>query len=434
MIFSFENVGIVKSAKIEVKGLTIITGLNDTGKSFISKSMYSTIKTINDAGNSEMNYIMEGVEPQLRSILTISRLAGLDERFYSNVRSTLVNALIQKLSDHDIAQLLKARKDELDLELKKREAILPQLPSLTIQSLTTQSNLIFDAIKIELKRERNALITYFDRVVIQQLFRSQFNSLTNKENVAIINCEEGGANVAKIMVRTNQTLSFTANPQFYYQDATLIDSPIILQLSFYLRQRRVGLNYANTDIGMPTYYLDLLTKLPTPPNPISLYPDILKSINDLVGGNIIYRAQTDNYVYEKKSPEGAIHQIQNFNIATGIKSFGIIQLLLKSGTLNNKTVLFIDEPEVHLHPKWEVEYAKIIIAICEAGIPVVISSHSPYFIYALSLHSEKSQIKDKTKFYFGRTANDGSTFEDVTDDLTPIFSALATPMRNMFIK
>src|SRR6187455_2087302 len=49
MEFSFSNLGIVKEANISLNGITVITGLNDTGKSFISKGIYSIIKAINDA-------------------------------------------------------------------------------------------------------------------------------------------------------------------------------------------------------------------------------------------------------------------------------------------------------------------------------------------------------------------------------------------------
>ena len=41
------------------------------------------------------------------------------------------------------------------------------------------------------------------------------------------------------------------------------------------------------------------------------------------------------------------------NVATGLKSFGIIDILLQHNRLNDKTLLVIDEPEVHLHPRME---------------------------------------------------------------------------------
>ena len=50
-------------------------------------------------------------------------------------------------------------------------------------------------------------------------------------------------------------------------------------------------------------------------------------------------------LYEKNGQE-----INIDNVALGIKGFGLIQLLLKNHQLNSRTLLIIDEPEIHLHP------------------------------------------------------------------------------------
>ena len=41
MKLSLKNIGKLKNAEIEINGITIIAGENDTGKSTISKSLYS---------------------------------------------------------------------------------------------------------------------------------------------------------------------------------------------------------------------------------------------------------------------------------------------------------------------------------------------------------------------------------------------------------
>jgi predicted ATP-dependent endonuclease of OLD family len=70
----------------------------------------------------------------------------------------------------------------------------------------------------------------------------------------------------------------------------------------------------------------------------------------------------------------------------GIKGFGLIQLLLKNNQLNSRTLLIIDEPEIHLHPNWQVLYAEILVLLSKKlEIPILLTSHSPYFIEALKL-------------------------------------------------
>lgn len=119
-------------------------------------------------------------------------------------------------------------------------------------------------------------------------------------------------------------------------------------------------------------------------------------------------------------------------MATGIKSFGILQILLSSGVINTSSLLIIDEPEVHLHPKWEIEYSKLLVLLSKAGVQIIISSHSPYFIQAIS-RSAKNE-KAPTIFYFGSISEGekSSEFTNVTNNLTPILKALAEPFKEMY--
>ena len=116
------------------------------------------------------------------------------------------------------------------------------------------------------------------------------------------------------------------------------------------------------------------------------------------------------------------------NVATGIKSFGVLQLLIQKDVLNQNTLLIIDEPEVHLHPTWQVKYAEILVVLSkEFNIPMVLTSHSPYFIEALEGYSKKYKYEDSTNFYFAEKNENGlsSKIIDVTKDITPILSSIS---------
>ena len=47
MKFIFENIGIIEKAVINIDGLTIIAGENDSGKSTVGKAIFSIIKAVN---------------------------------------------------------------------------------------------------------------------------------------------------------------------------------------------------------------------------------------------------------------------------------------------------------------------------------------------------------------------------------------------------
>ncbi len=106
----------------------------------------------------------------------------------------------------------------------------------------------------------------------------------------------------------------------------------------------------------------------------------------------------------------------------GVKSFALLDILLRSDILNEEHILVLDEPEVHLHPKWQVEYAKLIVQMVKnLNIKVLINSHSSYFIEAIQNYSEKFEIQNKTNFYLIKKKDNGnSIIEHIEFDETEI--------------
>ena len=47
------------------------------------------------------------------------------------------------------------------------------------------------------------------------------------------------------------------------------------------------------------------------------------------------------------------------SLSTGLKAFVILKQLLINGNVQDKDVIVLDEPEIHLHPEWQLLYAEI---------------------------------------------------------------------------
>ena len=108
--------------------------------------------------------------------------------------------------------------------------------------------------------------------------------------------------------------------------------------------------------------------------------------------------------------------------------FGLYPLLLKNNQLNSRTLLIIDEPEIHLHPNWQVLYAEILVLLSKKlEIPILLTSHSPYFIEALKAFSEKYEFEEKTNFYFSQKSKDNLSAKiiDVSNDISPILMSIS---------
>lgn len=152
----------------------------------------------------------------------------------------------------------------------------------------------------------------------------------------------------------------------------------------------------------------------------------------MIQGNFYFDKKLKDFIFNRASNQEQIQSYRSVNTASGLKSFGILQLLVESQFLDERSLLIIDEPETHLHPQWQLEYAKLIVMLAKNNIPVLLSSHSPYMIQALKVFSENSLMKNKVNYYLAApTKNNLTEMIDVTHDLNRIFQALSKPLQKL---
>ena len=73
---------------------------------------------------------------------------------------------------------------------------------------------------------------------------------------------------------------------------------------------------------------------------------------------------------------------------------------LENRKLKENSYLIMDEPEVHLHPEWQVKLAEILVLLVkDLNVNLFINSHSPQFIEAIEVYSIKYGLKNETNFY-----------------------------------
>ena len=71
----------------------------------------------------------------------------------------------------------------------------------------------------------------------------------------------------------------------------------------------------------------------------------------------------------------------------------------------------MDEPEVHLHPEWQVKLAEILVLLVkELNVNLFINSHSPQFIEAIEVYSIKYGLRNETNFYLTKKAEDSEKY------------------------
>ena len=118
------------------------------------------------------------------------------------------------------------------------------------------------------------------------------------------------------------------------------------------------------------------------------------------------------------------------NTSSGVKQVAIIQTLLNNNELEPNSFLIMDEPEVNLHPEWQIKFAKILVLLVkELDLSIYIASHSPFFIEAIELYSQYYDLIEDSYFYLTQKA-EGYQYDIVSVDsnnLEAIYRNLGEP-------
>jgi predicted ATPase len=438
MHISIENLGVVKTAEIELGGITVLAGHNDTGKSFISKIVYSIITTINRAkGYSEDITYQDFYSTVTRIQQTHLRLfprhtVGLDKmsRVDSIVSEILHHIHNNRFTDkNQIKSFLEELSSTINSDIENfdeaKSRIKKEAVKDTLESISDQIGYLKYLADYS-EPDEVSYIQYFKSVIIPNVFGGQINTI-GKDSSLSVKVIEGSSILLSLSIKNNEITSFNYLNPIFKTDAILIETPTILLLeNFFFNSDRSRSRY----FGFPLQYEDLLFKLRVAKDasPGNYFKDISDQIKDIINGTVLFEPQSQTFRFLKDN-----NSIPSSSIATGIKSLAIIKILNEMGWLTPDTVLVLDEPEVHLHPQWEIFYAKLICELAALGITILLSSHSPYFIRGIVAYSKANKVNEKTKFYFGQKKDSGSFFTDVSSDLEPIFKALAIPMQDIFL-
>ena len=153
---------------------------------------------------------------------------------------------------------------------------------------------------------------------------------------------------------------------------------------------------------------------------------IEEKLFEITGGSFVY--DEGNIIYND--------EFLMKNTASGIKQIGLIQMLLNNRQLKENSFLIIDEPEVNLHPKWQIKFAEILVLLAhDLNITIYINTHSPLFIEAIRTYSEQQDLLDETNFYLTYESKDVKNKYDIkyvsNENLSIIYNSLGKPYETL---
>lgn len=415
IILNIEKYRAISQATINIDGITVVAGENGCGKSTISKILYYLFKI-----SSSYNLLVaENLKNELDSVLRLMNIAIRDlssqHKLIRNQYLTDLQKLEISFSNEEPNQILL---DALISQLKRLKL------TLTTQESSTTSNrrlvYMFEDVLKDKTVDGESISALFDRIIqkVEHVFQSTFRLINSRNSFLVKNELE---NIFHTETLPEKLELFEFDQEIFSLKSERLAVPYSIQNTLYIDTPMILGEYS--DINQHWNELNKLISSNKYKTNNKLLTDMISK--EILKGDVDYEDSvlaSNNFSF-KRNTDNKIFNL--LDCATGIKSFAILQFLLKLGFINDKTLLVFDEPESNLHPQWIVEYARIIVLISKhIKAKIFIATHNPDFVSAIRYISEKEGILDKINFYLA-TQNENMRYhyENLGKEIEPIFSS-----------
>ena len=413
-----ENFRAINKADIIIDGITVVAGENGCGKSSISKLLYYLYKTVSNFDLIVKRNLFSNLKDVVRFLDIVQQDIRLNVKDKDSYFRRDFNELRRNLINSEYLE------DELENWIKFVEKLEVDFSSLTDerpvkfrQNRERMNYIIKDILKDD-KVEDN-IVDSFSK--IKDFVETKFNEALETiklrpislfvEELKSVFSEGELPNKFEVIEFNDLIISLEKNflsIPYSIQNAIYIDTPMMISVedSHNIHWDDLNKLLLKKSVNINNKFTQLIS-------------------NEITSGDVIIDEgiySTDDFKF--KRDDGSIFNL--IDVATGIKSFSIIQMLLKNGSLTDKTLLILDEPESNLHPQWIIEYARIIVLLNkELGVKFFIATHNPDMVSAIRYISEKESILSKVNFYLAEKSKESFkyNFKFLNKEIDPIFES-----------
>ena len=409
-----QNIGKITEASVRIDGISVIAGENDTGKSTVGRALFSVFNCFYEIENQIHYERCMGIINVLGAVHRYFRYRyddGIDleecaERILS--QSDVYKAQPEMLKD-DIYSMFK-------VESYSIERVVPDLDW---DDLTKK---ILECIRISDYNIFNSVInkkidSEFSGQLLNFITLSDVGQITLriKDEMLRLNVFEDGVTVDEIKYSLNT-------------DAVYIDDPFILDdmnQKVFLRNNVSHRRHLEKKLFLESNDISVVEKIVAE----NKFKQVYDKVSSVCDGNMV-KQNDSQWVYQPKNKETVL-RIKN--MSTGIKTFAILKTLLTNGSIVEKGTIILDEPEIHLHPEWQLLFAELIVLLHkEFKMHILLNTHSPYFLRAIQVYSAKHEISDICRYYLSDVREDGYAYiDDVTDNVDKIYAKLSRPLQQL---
>lgn len=430
MEIEIKNFGPIDSLKFDLqKDLHLIYGQNAIGKSYATYCIYCLLKNIkNKAINARFRYF-ENPEGSSFDKFIKTKIKGLKSNKPIDCTSDFMNLLEEELKEVILKGLQNSLLNTFSSLKNLKNRYTNENYELIIKISESEKLIIYSNNEGSLDLK---YIDYYKKVeIVQKETKSTKFSLYINNRIEFGKPSEEEFNrdfIIYTIRKVNQILrklDFNIRDIYYlpasrsglYQALNAF-TPIIAELTqsrFFIQNKSIELPSLSEPLA--DYFIDLSTVDKKHIN--KEFEGIIKMLqNDILQGDVVYNDKTKRILYK---PKGINLELNLSEASSMVAELSPLVLYFKH-ILNNKyastkgrdfffydqyydsmnprkkdkgyDILFIEEPEAHLHPEVQVKLIEVFAKLSTLNLKIFITSHSNYMFNKINNLLIKKEIDD----------------------------------------
>lgn len=460
---TIQNIGKLDDAKIRIGEFTVLAGPNNTGKSTVSKLLYSLFDGMN--ANHAFVYFKSLVRPLETALLSLNRWefpledTALPWNFL-NTELAQLEALFRQCAFDNLPYIdeqINLFREAIEQMATRCSAVEPEVEALAQQGFSVDPDdddaddfkQSFEEINDLLGdlRQKIAGMTSRDFVIFGLNTRISQNLTDNFQASALTPLlalpEQPGKieieGVGEFSWGNGKGIDFSIDWKGLHQlqrysRVLYLESPTHWKLQTVLERSRMSPRffhlYGRQRVSeAPAYVFDsfeaIRNKFAGEGTFRKLYEKLISS--QAINGKLVL-SDNGELLFAEKS-----RQFPLSRTAMGVINLGLLALLIERGVLDAGTFLFIDEPEAHLHPAWQHVMAESLLELARHGVNVVIATHSPDILKSVEAHL-KRRPDDRPLIAVNRFPPSSSEDETLEYTLAMIQGELTAPYATKYFE